>query len=307
MAIRRIILDTDIGTNPDDCLALALVLASPELELVALTTVYGDVALRARIALKLLHLRKGARRDLPVALGAERPLLPDRPVKWAGYEGQGILEPGDDALQPSTQPAADLIVEAVRAQPSQLTLVAIGPLTNVALALRRDPRLAENLAGLVVMGGVVGGAHALHLPWTEHNFRSDPEAAQIAVSAGATLTIVPLDVTTQVSIRRPDLERIRAAGDAYHQALAAQVSLYPPFAQRGWGYLHDPLAVAALVEPSLLTMEPLHAVIETGGVHTTGKLLVAMPKQDAPANARVALGVDARRAERFILDRLTVA
>jgi purine nucleosidase len=307
MAIRRIILDTDIGTNPDDCLALALVLASPELELVAVTTVHGDVAVRVRIVLKLLQLRRGPASDVPVAQGAERPLLQERPVPWAGYEGQGLLVPGDEALRPSPQPAAGLIVDTVMAHPRQITLVAIGPLTNVALALRREPRLAENLAGLVLMGGVVGGTHALHLPWTEHNFRSDPEAAQIAlrvVPAGAPVTIVPLDVTTQVRIRQPDVELIRSAGGAFHRAVADQVAVYPPFVQRGWSYLHDPLAVAALIEPSLLTTEPVRAVVETGGEHTAGKLLVALPAVDAPANAHVALGVDAPRAERFILDRL---
>jgi inosine-uridine nucleoside N-ribohydrolase len=305
MAIQRIILDTDIGTNPDDCLAMALVLASRELELVAVTTVYGDVSLRAHIALKLLRLR--GIRDLPVAMGADRPLLRKRPVYWAGHEGRGILEPTDEVLEPSKQYAVDLIVDTVMAQPGEITLVAIGPLTNVALAFQREPRLAENLAGLVVMGGVVGGTRALHLPRTEHNFRSDPEAAQIALRAapaGARVTIVPLDVTTQVFIRPHDIERIRAAGDVYHHAVADQVSLYPRFAQRGWGYLHDPLAVAALIEPSLLTLEALRAVVETEGEHTAGELLVTPPLPDAPATAGVALGVDAPRAERFIVDRL---
>jgi purine nucleosidase len=305
MAIRRIILDTDIGTNPDDCLALALVLASRELEPVAVTTVYGDVALRARIALKLLRLQ-GFQGNLPVAMGADRPLLRQRPVTWAGHEGQGLLELADEALQPSTQHAVDLIVEAVMAHPGEIALVAIGPLTNVALAFLREPRLAQSLARLVVMGGVVGGAHALHLPWTEHNFRSDPEAAQIVLSAGAPLAIVPLDVTTQVCIRLPDIERIRAAGDPYHQTLARQVALYPPFARRGWGYLHDPLAVAALVDPSLVTIEPLRAVVEARGEHAAGKLLVARPTPEAPATADVALHVDAPRAEEFILGRLAL-
>jgi len=303
MATKRIILDTDIGTNPDDCLAMALVLASRELELVAVTTVYGDVAVRARMVLKLLRLR-GIYGSLPVAMGADRPLLRKAPAYWAGHEGQGLLEPADEALRPATQHAVDLIVDTVMAHPREITLVAIGPLTNVALAFLREPRLAEHLAGLVVMGGVVGGTQASHLPRTEHNFRSDPEAAQIALSAGAPVTIVPLDVTTQVFIRPHDLERIRAAGDAYHHAVADQVSHYPPFVQRGWAYLHDPLAVAALIEPPLVTTEPLRAVVKTTGEHTAGQLLVALPVPDAPATAGVALGVDAPRAERFIVDRL---
>jgi purine nucleosidase len=240
-------------------------------------------------------------------MGADQPLLRTRPVYWAGLEGQGILGAEDETLRPSSRHAVDLIVDTVMAHPGEITLVAIGPLTNVALAFQQEPRLAANIADLVVMGGVVGGAHALHLPWTEHNFRSDPEAARIALSAGAPVTIVPLDVTTQVRIHPPDLERIRAAGDAYHQALAGQVSLYPSFARRGWGYLHDPLAVAALVDPSLVTAKPLRAVVETGGEHAVGKLLVALSEPDAPATARVALHVEAPRAERFILGRLAAS
>jgi purine nucleosidase len=302
MAAQRIILDTDIGTNPDDCLALALVLASPELEPVAITTAYGDVLLRARIALKLLRLQ--GRRDLPVAMGADRPLVRQRPVYWSGHEGQGLLETTDRALEPAKEHAVDLIVRSVTAHPGEITLIAIGPLTNVALAFLSEPHLAENLAGLVLMGGVVGGSRGLHLPWTEHNFRCDPEAARIALTAGAPVTIVPLDVTTRVCIRTADLEQIRTAGDAYHQAVAGQVSLYPPFVQRGWAYLHDPLAVAALIEPSLVVAKPLRAVVETGGEYTEGKLLVALPVPDAPATASVALAVDAPRAERFIVGRL---
>jgi purine nucleosidase len=305
MAIRRIILDTDIGTNPDDCLALALLLASREVELVAVTTVYGDVLVRARIALELLRLR--GIRDLPVAMGAETPLLHSRPVDWAGHEGQGLLETADRALEPAQEHAADLIARTVMARPGEITLVAIGPLTNVALTLRREPRLGEALAGLVLMGGVVGSPAAPRLPQSEHNFRSDPEAAQVVlrtIPTGAPVTIVPLDVTTQVRLRSPDLERIRAAGDPFHQAVARQVSLYPPFAQRGWAYLHDPLAAATLIEPSLVRTKPMTATVGTGEDPAAGRLLVAPSRRGEPASLRVAVEVDAGRAERFILERL---
>jgi purine nucleosidase len=300
---KPVILDTDIGTDVDDCLALSLILASPELDLVAVTTVYGDVLLRARMVDKLLALR--GVREVPVAMGATKPLLGKRPVYWAGHEGVGLLGAEDQAFTPVEDHAVDLIVRKVMAQPKEITLIAIGPLTNVALAFLREPRLAQNLAGLVVMGGVVGGAHALHLPWTEHNFRCDPEAAHIVLSAGAPTTIVPLDVTTKVCIRRDDVTRIRAAGDPFHVAVADQVSLYPPFAQRGWTHLHDPLAVATFVEPSLVRLDSLRVLIETQGEHTAGAMLAALPEPEKPTNAEVALEVNAHRAEQFIVDRLT--
>ena len=302
MSPKRIILDTDIGADVDDCLALALILASPELELLAVTTVYGDVALRARMVLKLLRLRGAA--GVPVALGAARPLLGRPPVYWAGHEGEGLLEPDDAALRPADEHAVDLIVRTVMTRPGEVTLVAIGPLTNVALAFSREPRLAANLAGLTLMGGVVGGAHALELPWVEHNFRCDPEAAHIVLSAGATPTIVPLDVTTQVRIRPDDVARIGAAGDPFHAAVADQVTRYPRYARRGWTNLHDPLAVATVIDPTLVRCEPVRAVVETAGEHTAGALLAAASTPDAPATARIALAVDAARAERFIIDRL---
>jgi purine nucleosidase len=298
---KRLILDTDIGTDVDDCLALALILGSPELELTAVTVVYGDVDMRARMVLKLLQLR--GVQGVPVALGASKPLLGKRPIYWAGHEGQGLLAPEDVLPAPTSEHAVDLIVRSVMEAPGQITLVAVGPLTNVALACLREPSLPCNLAGLVIMGGVVGGVQALHLPWTEHNMRSDPEAAHVVVSSFPGLRIVPLDVTTQVRIDPEDVQRIRVAGDAYHQALAGQISLYPPFARRGWTYLHDPLAAATAIDPSLVTFEPVRAVIETGGEHTAGKLLVCLPSEEA-ANAEVALSVDVGRSRRFMLERI---
>jgi purine nucleosidase len=217
-----------------------------------------------------------------------------------------LLETAEETLQPAREHAVDLIARTVMSRPGEITLIAIGPLTNVALALRREPRLAQSLAGLVVMGGVVGGSGAPHLPRSEHNFRSDPEAAQIALSAGAPVTLVPLDITTQVRIRRRDVERIRTAGGAFHRAIADQVALYPPYIERGWAYLHDPLAVAALIEPSLVTVEPLRVAVETRDEDAAGWLQVGPPRPGAPTTANVALGVAAARAERFIVDRLAI-
>ena len=300
---RKILLDTDIGTDVDDCLALALILASPELELLGVTTVYGDVALRGRMVMKLLQLRGAS--GAPVCLGATRPLLGKRSVYWAGHEGKGLLTPEDKALQPAAEHAADFIVRTVMAQPDEVILAAIGPLTNVALAFLKEPRLAQKLAGLTIMGGVVGGSQALHLPWTEHNIRCDPEAAHIVFSSGAPITVTPLDVTLQVRIRRDDVARIRAAGDPFHAAVADQVVRYPRFVELGgWTYLHDPLAVATLLYPTVVEFQPVRVAIETQGEHTTGATLVSLPTAQAPATVQIALKVDAPRAEQFIVARL---
>lgn len=300
---KSLILDTDIGTDVDDLVALALLLNSPDVELAGVTTVYGDVALRARMVRKLLAL--AGRTDVPVALGAARPLLGKRAVYWAGHEGQGLLAAEDFAAALPDAHAVDFIVRTVMARPGQITLAAIGPLTNVALAFLREPALAQALAGLVIMGGVVGGASALHLPWVEHNFRCDPEAAQVVLAAGAATWIVPLDVTTRVRIRQADVERIRARGDPFHLAVADQISRYPGFVRRGGDtFLHDPLAAATVIEPTLVTWQAVQAVVETGGEHTAGQLLVALPAVEAPSTAQVALDVDVERSERFIVGRL---
>jgi purine nucleosidase len=301
--VTKILFDTDIGSDVDDCLALALILASPELELVGVTAVYGDVALRSRMILKLLGLRGVS--GVPVAAGASKPLLGKRRVYWAGHEGKGLLTPTDAGLQPVAEHAADFIARTVMAQPGQIVLAAVGPLTNVALAFLKEPRLAQNLAGLTIMGGVVGGANALHLPWVEHNIRCDPEAAHIVFSAGAALTVVPLDVATQVRIRGEDVARIRAANDPFHDAIADQVACYPPFVERGWTHLHDPLAVATLLDPTLVESQPVRIIVETQGEHTAGATLVSLPTAEAPATTRIALHVDAPAAERFIVERLT--
>ncbi len=299
----KLILDTDIGTDVDDCLALALILASPEVELVGVTAVYGDVALRGRMIARLLQLRGVT--GVPVALGATKPLLGKRHIYWAGHEGQGLLTPEAEPFSPSAEHAADLIVRTVMAHPGEITVAAIGPLTNLALAFLKEPRLAQALAGLTIMGGVVGGAGALHLPWVEHNIRCDPEASHIVFSSGAALTVVPLDVTTQVCIRREDAVRIAAIGDPFHSAVADQVTRYPPFVARGWTHLHDPLAVATLLDATLVECQPVRMVVETQGEHTAGATLASLPTAEAPANARIALRVDIARAERFIAERLT--
>ncbi|MGN6755079.1 MAG: nucleoside hydrolase, partial [Thermomicrobiales bacterium] len=288
-----------------DCLALALLLGSPEVQLEGVTCVYGDVLLRARMALKLLALRD--RRDVPVLAGATKPLLGRQPVYWAGHEGQGLLEPGDDTLKPTDEGAVDYLIRTIMDNPGAIHLLAIGPLTNAALAFLREPRLAHSLAGLTIMGGAARGPGNFHLPYAEHNIVCDPEAAHVVMSAGMPLTLVPLDVTTKGRIGRAGAARIRAADTPFHTAVAGQVERYPRFQNQGWTYLHDPLAAAILLQSDLVSTELLHVEIALAGHHLSGATLLRAPAGDITANATVALSVDTARAEGFIISRIASA
>src|SRR5215213_6732899 len=145
----RAILDTDIGTDPDDALALAFILASPEFKLEGITCVYADAPLRARIAQKLLSLR-GV--NIPVRAGASTPLARLQPAYLAGYEGDGLLDSGEREMPIHPEYAPDFIVRTVLENPGEIHIVAIAPLTNIALALLREPRLAEKISYLTIMG-----------------------------------------------------------------------------------------------------------------------------------------------------------
>lgn len=298
----RLILDTDIGTDVDDCLALALLLGSPELTLAGVTCVYGDVALRARMVRQLLALH--GTRDVPVLQGASDTLLGLRPIYWEGHEGQGLIEEAQDTPAADDEDAVEFIVRTAREESGAIQLLAIGPLTNVALALKRAPRLVHDLAGVTIMGGVVRGPGSLDLPYVEHNIRCDPEAAQIVFASGLPITLVPLDVTTRVRITQDGLARIAAAGTPFHAAVADQVARYPRFGRLGYTYLHDPLAAALVARPDLATYTEAHLDLELGGRHTAGATLLRAPSDDAPANVRVALDVDVAAAEEFVIARI---
>ena len=297
-----IILDTDIGGDVDDLLALAVVLASSEIDLRAVTCVYGDVHTRARIALKALALK--GRTGVRVAAGAERALNAERPLLCGKDDGEGLLTSVDAELRAAAIHSSELIIESVMSEPGEIHLAAIGPLTNLALALLKEPRVAENVAGITIMGGVVGGAGRLNLPWVDYNFACDPEAAKIVLASGAALSLVPIDVTMEVVVFASDVARLRAAGDPFHLALANQVERYPRYQEFGSTYLHDPLAVSTLVRPELVAWTPVHVQVETGGDYSAGKLIAQAPTPGWPQNAQVALAVDVAAAHDFILSRL---
>jgi purine nucleosidase len=297
----RVIFDTDIGTDVDDCLALAVLLGSPEIDLVGVTCVYGDVHLRGRMINRLLRL--AGRPDVPIMLGSSQTLMGVREIYWPGHEGVGLLDDEDRDWQPAVEHAVDFIVRTVMANPGQIHLLAVGPMTNIALAIRREPRLLANLAGFTLMAGAARGHDGLHLPYAEHNLKCDPEAAAIVFDQPEVKVVVPLDVTTLVSIRSEDLATIRAGGSAFHDAVARQVELYPRVVKHGFTALHDPLAAMAITKPDLMGFTPVHIDVEVAGNYG-GLSLMRTPKDTAPVNARVALTVQAEAAEREIIGRI---
>lgn len=225
--MKRIILDTDVGTDADDALAIALAAASPELEIMGVTTVHGDAPVRARIARRLLQL--AGRDDVPVVAGASLPLgwpLPRtfhwNPALW-GHEGHGLLSPEDllptEDLEATQDNAAQFIVEMAAAYRGELSLVMIGPLTNLARALRLEPRLRDWICEVTAMGGMVDAQRVPWPPVLETNLNADPVAARVVLDSGLPLTLVPFEVTTQVYLTPEHRAAMRGWGSPLSSAL----------------------------------------------------------------------------------------
>ena len=272
---RRLVLDTDIGTDVDDALALGFALRHPDIELTAVTTVSGDPVFRARIAAKLLAL--AGRDDVEVAAGLGDPPTEGGRSGWMGHEGKGLLEPGEEPPF-SDRDALDVLTEGAR---QGCEMATIGMQTNIAGALERDPSFATHVRRLAVMGGLFSPIHTGERvvgPEGDHNLRVDPGASVRSLNAGMPLLYVPLDVTMQTYLTRSQTDRLRK-GDALCRALAALVDVWAPLMHRFTGgrmphdhvaVMHDPLTVAAVAGGSYFSSEelPVTVVEHEGEVRT---------------------------------------
>lgn len=296
-----VLLDTDVGTDVDDAIAIALLCASPECDLRAVTTVSGDVVLRARIAKKLLTL--GGRASVPVAAGVRDPVLRQRSFIWLGHEGQRIVAPDED-LPVAPVHAVDLFIDTVLRQHPQV--VAIGPLSNLAVAIMKEPAVIDAIPYLTVMGGALG---TTQIPKVEYNLGSDAEAAVVVLNAGIPTTLVPLDVTLRVAFTTRELARLRRSRSRLVHTLCDAIELWAPMLQAFSGslttfspdtvaFLHDPLTVAVLLDPTLVTLERLR--LRPAIVDGAFRLL---EESGAPEHT-VAVAVDAPRFVEFLIDRL---
>lgn len=270
-----IILDTDIGDDIDDALALALALQSPELDLRAVTTVIDDTETRTRLAWKELGLY--GRQDIPVATGASEPLLdPVRPQRARQFE---VLTDADTVPEAAHRRAADLIIDTLMASPRPMTLVPIGPLTNIALALKSGPNIRPKIARIVLMGG------AFHMLNQEYNIWRDRVAAEIVFSSGVPITAVGLDVTTRCKLEGADLARLRAAANPASRFLAKLIDLWQDGHPNQFPTLHDPLAVAAAFQPNLIETQLGSVQVETGCCVANG-LTMFKPADELPPGAK---------------------
>ena len=297
-----VIFDTDIGTDVDDILALGVILGSPELDLIGVTCVHADVAVRSRMIRKVLGLR--GRTDIPVHEGISESLMRFARPYWAGWEGAGLLEPGEELAPGSPEHAVDYLVRVINERPGEIHLIAVGPLTNVAVALLRDPSIAGKLRHLTIMGGQIRHRAGSSTEMVEHNIKLDPDAAHIVAVSGAPQTWIPLDVTTQVPVRQDGVDRILAGGTPYHAAIAGQISAYPTFARTGSTWMHDPLAVAAVIRPDLVGLTPFRLDIEFDGRFTRGVTRFRHPEEGTLATVQAAETVESDAAARFICDRI---
>jgi purine nucleosidase len=315
--VHRIILDTDVamgapGSDIDDgfAMALAVDLADQSLELV--TTVNGNTDVETSTLLALDLLERLGRPDIPVVKGAAAPLL--RPVHdYPARDRVGGVRERLAGRKPAPGRAATAIIDHVMANPGEISLIAIGPLTNVAVALALEPALSTAVKEIVIMGGVfLRTTRVLAMPG-EFNIWIDPEAAAIVLNSGAPLRFIGLDVTLQVQLGRADADRLEATGRpfaSYAGACAHAWIDYLRDAYPGRGFcsapMHDPLAVAVVSRPQLVTWRPARVEVEvcsdiTRGV-TVADLLAA--KDPPQANCLVATEVDSPAFIDFFLNHV---
>ena len=284
-----IILDTDLGDSIDDAMALAFALRSPELDVRAVTTVIDDVESKTRLAWKMLGIFN--RRDIALAMGAAEPLLD--PVMATSSKEFDVLTRNDTIPDAARRRAVDLIVDTLLQSRQKITLVAIGPLTNIALALKTDPRIKNNIERIVIMGG------AYFTDQAEYNFKRDRVAAEIVAQSGVPITAVGLDVTSQGKLREKDLDQLRLATDPAGQFLVRLLDLAEEETHEAHPTLHDPLAIAAIIRPDLVDFQPgtLHIPLSGAGQ--------AVFKPSAGSKTQVGVRVNATAFLDLFVDRVT--
>jgi purine nucleosidase len=296
---RRVILDVDTGV--DDALAIMLAVRSPELEVLGITTVSGNVPVARCTANTLLTLEVLDTPNVPVVSGAAAPLAREAftAAEVHGSDGLGnVTARYPTPLRQATQGAVGFLLEMIRRFPGELTLVATGPLTNVAMAIQQDREAMRGVHGITVMGGAIRVPGNVG-PTTEFNFAVDPEAAAIVLGAGLPIRLVPLDVTEQVVLSREAVEEGRGIGKLQafiRDMTAATMAFHREHEGFDGMFLHDPLAVGVVADPSLVRAQPMAVAVERRGELTSGMAVADLRRRSrATPTASVCVEVEAAR------------
>jgi purine nucleosidase len=308
MTPKRILIDTDPGI--DDALAILLALASPEVHLEGLSVVHGNCSVEQGVqnALAVLELAHAA--SIPVARGCELPLV--QPSLLApethGDSGLGHAHLPIPQQAPVAQHGVDFLIERILASPGELTLVCIGPLTNLAMAIRREPRIVPAIRELVIMGAAIRH-QGNTTPLAEFNVYVDPHAAHIVYHCGAPITLVPLDVTYQCILRPADVAGLQDSRSPVAQFIADATRFYMEFHdayQKIDGcVINDPLALSLTFLPELCSYETHYVDVDIQGGVSMGKTFADFYQMTGqPANMRVALGVRGRDFIELFLERM---
>ena len=308
----RIIIDTDPGV--DDAIAILMALGAPELEVEALTTVYGNVDLARTTRNALIILDVAGRASIPVYAGASHPIAREG-GEYAGYvhgeSGLGDAEFPDPVAVPEPEPAAQFLARRLAEPDAPRIIVTLGPLTNLAQALRLNPEIARTVAHVVCMGGAVwvpGNASVV----AESNILKDPDAADEVFASGLSVVLVPLDVTMRTLLLRSRLEEAVARSGKLGEFIRAITPPYFDWYRRRYGLegfaLHDPCTIAYLINPTLFQSQPMAMAVETDGKYCTGRLVPdPMGRLGRPASVQACLDVDVDGLVECVLENLAHA
>ncbi|MBL8050473.1 MAG: nucleoside hydrolase [Anaerolineales bacterium] len=305
----KIIIDTDPGV--DDALTFLLALASPEIKLEALTSVHGNIGIEntTRNALAVLELAHAS--HIPVARGCELPIISrsyNSGKNVHGVKGVGNAELPEPKSKVVNQHAIDFLIEKVNAEPNQISVFPIGPLTNIALAITKEPSFAKNIKELVIMGGAIKhGGNAT--PLAEFNIYADPHAAHVVFHAGIPIKLIPLDVTYQCLLTTADVEEINQIKSPIATFIKDATSVYINFYKQYEGFdgcaLHDPLTLATIIAPELLTFEEYHIDVDmSGGISNGNTFADFMKVSKKPANMQVAMQVRGKEFIELFINRM---
>jgi inosine-uridine nucleoside N-ribohydrolase len=301
-----IILETDIGDDVDDIYALVLAARSPQVDLRAVVTLYGNAALRSALARKVLLLM--GKDQVPVASGEAVPLDGQKPQTPA-WQGHGVISADEKVSGISPLPAGELMAQVVKASKAKVVIVSVGGLSNSASFLRKYPELRRKVARLVIMGGCVRpfviDGKTYPEKW-ETNLHHDVQAATVAFRSGIPITLVPAEVTFKMKLYRADFTRLEQSSSPLAQLIARATLDFSghigkllgldPAAGDSAALLHDPLAVSRLIDPSLSTVEPKRIRLETGPAH-----IRTIEDPQGPIQIDLVTAADAPRLSRLVV------